>query len=115
MNKTIAIVVASIATFAVAAPAQASAPTWSQKDKQFVSAVRRVEPAFKEASASNMIRLAHNMCKSLNLGYDEEVLLTELMDNGFTAHQASTIEVAAIKYYCPRHMDNWLGKPIRMT
>lgn len=91
----------------VAAPApSASAATvaWSQKDKQFVKAVRSEAPAFKYVSAKDLIETAKLTCEAMDETGASPIDMAELaMDNGLTQKQAIALVAGAVVFYCPEY------------
>lgn len=105
MKKILALLIALLATVAVAAPATA-APAYTQKDRVFVRLVRMEAPMFRYAPARSLIRLGHSVCGALDTGADETEAVSIGMDSGLTWHQSLTVVSAALTVYCPWHSDD---------
>lgn len=114
MKKIIAVLAALVTlvtTFALAAPAQATTPEWSRKDKAFVRLVRADAPYFKNTPVRYMIEAAHSTCDLLDTGYAETDSVQMMIDTGFTENQSLVFISAAMTVYCPWHGDDLRAKP----
>jgi hypothetical protein len=109
VKKLLTVLVALLATFAVAAPASATAPTYTWKDKAFIKFIRSEEPVFYAIPVKTLIKLAKSTCAVLNAGEDEMTVAWMMVDEaGMSTGEASTFMGAAIASYCPRHGDDLL-------
>ena len=108
MKRPLVVVVAFfVAVCLAAAPAAATAADYSQKDRLFVSIVRKLSPAFTQVPAKTLIRNAHLNCRYLRSGATGiNDLVYSTMDSGLTQDQATSLVYASVQVYCPDHKSN---------
>jgi hypothetical protein len=86
----------------MAPPALASAPSYTQNDKLYVSYLREETGYFAGVPAKSLIKYAKVTCKVLrtsNLDAFDVVLDWE--ERGWTRDKALTLVVSAVTFYCP--------------
>ncbi len=107
-NVIAAAVVSLALVVCTAAPAVASAPSYSRNDKQYVSAVRTESPILKKVGAKSLISLGKETCLFLRKGYGtifDAIAIGE--DSGLDEDTSMTLVAGAIIYYCPEQEDNY--------
>lgn len=96
---TLALTTLLLALGVAVAPA---ANAWSNRDYQYVRAVRSEAPAFKAVPMRDLVKIAKLNCQALRGGWSSVVdLVDEGLDAGFTQKQAIALVAGAVVFYCP--------------
>lgn len=106
------IIITAAAAFALvistAAPAVASAPSYTRNDKSYLKTIRAESPALYGVNSKLLISTAKETCKFLRKGYGtifDAIGIAE--DGGLDEDTAMTMVAGAIIFYCPEQEDNY--------
>lgn len=105
MKKFIAAVttLALLVLGVVLAPA---ASAWTNRDYQFVRAVRAEAPAFRAVPMRSMVKIAKLTCDELDGGWSTVLdIVDDGIEAGFTQKQAIALVAGAVVFYCPEYGD----------
>lgn len=105
MKKTLACVVAAAGLlFVSAAPAQASAPTYTNKDNMYYRAVVSEEPSLRAVGKGLLIKSAKTTCRALRSGVDPYDLYDMALQSGLTEDEFIALLAGALTFYCEDQM-----------